>query len=98
MGVAARQTAVSRWDEAHNSYRGLLETLARTRHPFRMADAAPQTAAQVARYLQATVAAIAGWAPCHQVPVRHAAMPTARTPWPALAAVVDCWWAGGRRD
>jgi hypothetical protein len=56
--VAARQAAVNRWEEAHTSYRSLLETLSLTLHPFRIADAAPQTSAQVASHLQATVAAI----------------------------------------
>jgi len=96
--VAARQTEVSRWEEAHNSYRGLLETLSLTLHPFRIADSAPQTSAQVASHLHATVAAIEGLAQCHQLPVRHAAMTKVRKQLPDLAAVVDFWWAGVRRD
>jgi hypothetical protein len=96
--VAARQTEVSRWEEAHNSYRGLLETLSLTLHPFRIADSAPQTSAQVASHLQATVAAIAELAQDHQLPVCHAAMTKVRKQLPDLAAVVDFWWAGVRRD
>jgi Family of unknown function (DUF6399)/IclR helix-turn-helix domain len=96
--VAARQTAVVRWEEAHNSYRDLLETLSLTLHPFRIADSAPQTSAQVASHLQATVTAIEGLAQYHQLPVRHAAMTKVRKQLPALAAVVDFWWAGVRRD
>jgi hypothetical protein len=96
--VAARQTEVSRWEEAHNSYRGYLETLSLTLHPFRIADSAPQTSAQVTSNLPATVAAIEGWAQCHQLPVRHAAMTKVRKQLPDLAAVVDFWWAGVRRD
>jgi IclR helix-turn-helix domain len=98
MLVAARQTEVSRWEEAHNSYRGLLETLSLTLHPFRIADSAPQTSAQVASHLQATVAAIEGLAQGQQLPVRHAAMTKVRKQLPDLAAVVDFWWAGVRRD
>jgi hypothetical protein len=33
--VAARQTEVRRWEEVHHSYRGSLETLSLTLHPFR---------------------------------------------------------------
>jgi hypothetical protein len=98
MLVAARQTEVSHWEEAHNSYRSLLETLSLTLHPFRIADSAPQTSAQVTSHLQATVAAIEGLAQCHQLPVRHAAMTKVRKQLPDLAAVVDFWWAGVRRD
>jgi hypothetical protein len=96
--VATRQAEVSRWEEAHNSYRSLLETLSLTLHPFRIADSAPQTSAPVASHLQATVAAIEELAQYHQLPVRHAAMTKVRKQLPALAAVVDFWWAGGRRD
>jgi hypothetical protein len=64
--VAARQTEVRRWEEAHLSSRGLLETLSLTLHPFRLADSMPQTSASVASHLQATVAAIGGLAQCHQ--------------------------------
>jgi hypothetical protein len=98
MEVAARQGEVSRWEEAHNSYRGLLETLSLTLPPFRMADSAPQTSAQVANHRQATVMAIEEWAQCHQLPVRHAAMTKVRKQLPGLAAMVDFWWAGVRRD
>jgi hypothetical protein len=44
------------------------------------------------------VAAIEGLAQCQQLPVRHAAMTKVRKPLPHLAAVVDFWWAGVRRD
>jgi hypothetical protein len=96
--VAARQAEVTRWEEAHNTYRGLLETLSLTLHPFRIADSAPQTSAQVESHLQAAVEAIEGLAQCHQLPVRHAAMTKVRKQLPDLAALVDFWWEGVRRD
>ena len=54
--VATRQAEVTRWEEAHHTYRRHLETLSLTLHPFRIADSAPQTSAQVASHLQAAVA------------------------------------------
>ena len=96
--VAARQAEVTRWEEAHHTYRRHLETLSLTLHPFRIADSAPQTSAQVASHLQATVEAIDVFAQCHQLPPRHAAMTKARKQLPALAALVDFWWEGVRRD
>jgi hypothetical protein len=78
--VAARPAAVTRWAEAHSTSRRPLDTLARTRHPLRIADSAPQTAAEVASPLQATVAAIAAVAQSHQWPARPAAMAKVRTP------------------
>jgi hypothetical protein len=57
--VAARHVEVTHWEEAHNTYRDLLETLSLTLHPFRIADSAPQPSAQVASQLQAMGEAIA---------------------------------------
>jgi uncharacterized protein DUF6399/IclR-like helix-turn-helix domain-containing protein len=96
--VAMRQIEVARWEEAHHTYRGHLETLSLTLHPFRMADAAPQTSAQVESHLQATVAALEVFAQGHQLPMRHAAITKVRKQIPALAALVDFWWEGVRQD
>jgi hypothetical protein len=52
--VATRQAEVTRWEEAHHTYRAHLETLALTLPPFRVADSASQISAQVASQLQAT--------------------------------------------
>jgi hypothetical protein len=57
--VETRQAEVTRWEEAHNPSRGLLETLSLTLPPFRISDAAPQTSAQVESQLQAALEAIA---------------------------------------
>lgn len=48
----ARQVEVTPWEEAHQTSRGLLETLSLTLHPFRISDSAPQTSAQVERQRQ----------------------------------------------
>jgi len=96
--VAARQAEVTHWEEALHTYRRHLETLSLTLHPFRLADSAPQTSVQVESHLQAAVAAIEGLAQCHQLPVRHAAMTKVHKQLPALAALVDFWWEGVRRD
>jgi hypothetical protein len=96
--VATRHTEVTRWEAAHHTSRHHWATLSLTLHPFRLADAAPPTSAQVESHLHAAVEAIAGLAPAHQVPVRHAAIPKGRQQLPALAALVDCWWAGVRQD
>ncbi len=56
--VEARPAEVTRWEEAHHTSRGHLETLSLTRHPFRISHAAPQTSAQVARQLRTAGEAI----------------------------------------
>ena len=96
--VVARHAEVPRWEEAHATSRRHLATLSLTLHPFRMTDSAPQTSAEVANHLQATVSAIDGCAQGHQLPARPATMTKARKQLPALAALVDVWGEGVRRD
>ena len=96
--VEARQVEVTHWEEAHRTYRDLLETLSLTLHPFRISDSAPQTSTQVASQLQTLGEAIAAFAQRHQLPARHAAMTKVRKQVPALAALVDVWWQGVHQD
>src|SRR5262249_12035457 len=60
--VQVRQAEVTRWEEAHHIYRGHLESLSLTLHPFRLSDSTPQTSAQVERQLTAPVEAIEAFA------------------------------------
>jgi hypothetical protein len=96
--VARRQAEVTHWEEAHHSYRDYLETLSLTLHPFRLVDSTPQTSAQVASHLQATIAAIEVCAQNHQLPARPHTMRKVRKQIPALAALVDFWWQGVQQD
>jgi hypothetical protein len=96
--VEARQAEVTHWAEVQHTYRHHLETLSLTLHPFRITDSAPQTSAQVARQLQATVDAIETLAQRHQLPTRREAMTKVRKQVPALAALVDFWWQGVQQD
>jgi hypothetical protein len=95
---ATRQAEVTRWEEARNTSRGLVETRSLTRHPFRLSDAAPQTSAQVESQLQAAREAIEAFAQCHQLPARHDTMAKVRKQVPALAALGDVWWQGVPQD
>jgi hypothetical protein len=52
----------------------------------------------VASTLQATVDALASLAQHHQLPARPTALTKVRTQVPALAALVDFWWAGVEQD
>ena len=96
--VQARQAEVTRWEEAHHSYRGHLESLSLTLHPFRLSGSTPQTSAQVKSQLMAAVEAIEALARDHQLPARHDAMTKVRKQVPALAALVDLWWQGVHQD
>ena len=96
--VAAKQAEVQHWEAVQGTYRQHLETLSLTLHPFRIADATPQTSDQVASQWHAVVEAIEALVRRQQLPARHPAMQKVRTQLPALAALVDCWWQGVRQD
>ena len=69
--MEARQAEVTRWEAVQREYRQQLETLSLTLHPFRIADSAPQTSAQVESQLHAKVEAIEALAQSHQLPDRQ---------------------------
>ena len=96
--VTARRAEVQRWTEVQRTYQNHLETLSLTLHPFGLSDSAPQTSTQVARRLQAEVEAIEALATRHQLPACHAVRSKVRKQLPALAALVDFWWAGVEQD
>ena len=96
--MEARQAEVTRWEEASHIYRGHLESLSLTLHPFHISGSTPQTSAQVENQLMATVEAIEAFARGHQLPARHDAMTKVRKQVPALAALVDFWWQGVHQD
>jgi hypothetical protein len=96
--VEASRAEVQRWEEVRSAYRHHLETLSLSLHPFALLDATAQTSEQVASRLHAEVQAIEALAERHQFPARQGAMKKVRKQLPALAALVDFWWEGVRRD
>lgn len=88
--VEARQAEVKRWEALQHEYRQCLETLSLTLHPFHIDDSAPQTSTQVE--------AIEALARTAQVPERPKAMTKVKKQLPEMAALVDFWWQGVRRD
>jgi len=96
--VEMKRAAVQRWEGVQKAYRHHLETLSLTLHPFHLHDASPQTSVQVSSRLQAEVAAVETLARDHQFPVRHDMLKKVRHQLPALAALVDFWWAGVEQD
>jgi hypothetical protein len=96
--VEAWQAEVTQWEEASRLYRGHLERLSLTLHPFHISGSTPQTSAQVENQLMAAVEAIEAFARCYQLPARQDAMTKVRKQVPALAALVDFWWQGVHQD
>ncbi len=98
LAVAAKRVDVQRWTEVQRTYQQHLETLSLTLHPFHIDDATVQTSTQVASRLSAELEAIEGLAVQHQFSACQTARTKVRKQLPALAALVDFWWAGVERD
>ena len=96
--VETKHAEVTRWEAIQHEYRQRLANVSLALHPFSINDSAPQTSAQVEAQLHAQVAAIAALAATHQLPARPAAMTKVKKQLPALAALVDFWWAGVEQD
>jgi len=96
--VEVKRAAVQRWEGVQSTYRDHLETISLTLHPFHLYDSSPQTSAQVHSRLHAEVAAMETLAQGHEFPVRHDMLKKVRHQLPALAALVDFWWAGVEQD
>jgi hypothetical protein len=96
--VEVKRAAVQRWESVQSTSRDHLETLSLTLHPLHLHDSSPQTSAQVHSQLHVEVAALETLARDHQLPVRHDRLKKVRHQLPALAALVDFWWAGVDQD
>jgi Family of unknown function (DUF6399)/IclR helix-turn-helix domain len=96
--VARCRAKVEHVDEGQRAYRQHRLTFSLTLHPFDLATARPQTSAQVRYHLQAAVEAIEALAAHHALPARPGAMQKVRKQLPALAALVDRWWASVGQD
>ncbi len=96
--VEAAHAEVRRWEGIQREYRQRLETISLTLHPFRSDNSAPQTSLEVGNRVQAQVQAIEVLAHTHQLPDRQKTMKKVTKQVPALAALVDFWWAGVHQD
>jgi len=94
----AAHTAVKRWEGVQCAYRQRLETISLTLHPFRSDNSAPQTSQEVGNRVQAQLQAIEALAQTHQLPDRQTTLKKVTKQVPALAALVDFWWAGVHQD
>jgi Family of unknown function (DUF6399)/IclR helix-turn-helix domain len=96
--VEVAHAEVKRWEGIQHEYRQRLETISLTLHPFRSEDSAPQTSQEVGNRVQAQVQAIAALAQTHPWPERQKTLKKVTKHVPALAALVDFWWAGVHQD
>ena len=96
--VAASTAEVARWERIRSAYRLHLESMSLMVHPWRVADGARQSSAEVERQLQVEIEALERLIETTGLPVKKKALDKVRKQVSGLAALVDFWWLGVRQD
>jgi hypothetical protein len=96
--VTARDADVAHWQEVRDTYRGHLEAMSLSVHPWRLEDSTPQDAQEVEAQLRAEVDALQGLLETNGLPVKQTVLDKVRRQLAGLAAVIDGWWQGVRQD
>jgi hypothetical protein len=96
--VAVREAEVKRWQAVRDAYRNHLANLSLTVHPWRLLDATRQTSQEVARQLQAEIAALATLIDTNGLPVKNSVLDKVRKQLTGVSALVDLWGQTVWRD
>ncbi len=96
--AAAREADVEHWQQVRDTYRGHLEAMSLSVHPWRVTDSTLQSSHEVEAQLQAEVAALQELLETHGLPVKKTVLDKVRKQLAGLAAVIDVWWQQVRQD
>src|SRR5919106_5422588 len=96
--VAAGEAEVAHWQQARDTYRGHLEAMSLSVHPWRLTDSMPQSSQEVEAQLAAEVAALQELLESHGLAVKLKVLDKVRKQLAGLAAVIDVWWQTVRQD
>jgi len=96
--VASGEAEVAHWQEVRDTYRGHLEAMALSVHPWRLEDSTPQSAQEVQVQLDTEVAALQELLETHGLAVKKKVLDKVRKQLADLAAVIDVWWQTVRQD
>jgi hypothetical protein len=90
--VAAGEAEVAHWEQVRDTYRGHLEAMSLSVHPWRVKDSMPQSSQEVEAQLAAEVAALQELLESHGLAVKQKVLDKVRKQLAGLAAVIDVWW------
>jgi hypothetical protein len=96
--VAAGEAEVAHWEQVRDTYRGHLEAMSLSVHPWRVTDSTPQSSQEVEAQLAAEVAALQEVLETHELPVKKTVLNKVRKQLAGLATVIDVWWQTVRQD
>lgn len=90
--VEASEAEVKHWQSVRSAYRQHLETLSLILHPWRLLDSTRQRSEEVARQLQAEIAALEKLVETQGLPLKKKALDKVRKQLAGVSALVDMWW------
>jgi hypothetical protein len=92
VAVAAGEAEVAHWEQVRDTYRGHLEAMSWSVHPWRVKDSMPQSSQEVEAQLADEVAALQELLENHELAVKQKVLDKVRKQLADLAAVIDVWW------
>lgn len=98
VAVASGEAEVAHWEQVRDTYRGHLEAMSLSVHPWRVTDSTPQNSQKVEAQLAAEVAALQELLETNGLPVKKKVLDKVRKQLAGLAAVIDVWWQTVRQD
>jgi hypothetical protein len=98
VAMAANEADVAHWEQVRDPYRGRLEAMSWSVHPWRVAASTPQISQEVEAQLAAEVAAFQALLETSGLPVKKKVLDKVRKQLAGLAEVIDVWWQGVGQD
>jgi hypothetical protein len=98
VAVATGEAEGAHWEAVRNTYRGHLEVMSVSVHPWRVTDSMPQSSQEAEAQLAAEVAALQEVLESHGLAVKPKVLDKVRQQLAGLAAVIDGWWQTVRQD
>ena len=98
VAVTTGEAEVAHWEQVRDTYRGHLEAMSLSVHPWRVTDSMPQNSQEVEAQLAAEVAALQELLESNGLAVKKKVLDKVRKQLAGLAAVIDVWWQTVRQD
>ncbi len=96
--VATGEAEVAHWQQVRDTYRGHLEAMSLSVHPWRLSDSTPQSSQEVEAQLAAELSALQELLETNGLPVKKKVLDKVRKQLAGLAAVTCVWWQTVRQD
>jgi Family of unknown function (DUF6399) len=96
--VASSEAEVAHWEQVRDTYRGHLEAMSLSVHPWRVKDSMPQSSREVQAQVAAEVAVLQELLEANGLPLKKKVLDKVRKQLADLAAVIDVWWQTVRQD